>query len=307
MEANKVQGEAKAIVLDNGAELTYCERGSENKEVIITTAFYFHTFMPVIEGLAKKYHVYGVVMRFDGPTDEYNADGTVNWARQWGKDVYDFAVKMGIEQYIHVGKCHGTIPGWYMVKEHPEMLDCFASFYLAPHVFNEHGDRWTSLLKDKNLPKLMGTALRKPEEGIKKKMAEVAALGPVALSPEIEEYGGYPERIWESVEDLDYSLKNMTVPVGYCFGSFDPLFQDHFDSNMYAILNTKGARTVFLQGECHLMELDDADKVVSEIMSFIDETRKGFYKEITEAPVKETAYPIDNGAFSTMELNKEME
>lgn len=286
MEQNKVKGLAKSIVLDNGVELTYCERGEQHKEVIITTAFYFHTFMPVIELLAEKYHVYGIVMRFDGPTDELNADGSTNWARQWGKDEYNFAVKMGIERFIHVGKCHGTIPGWYMVKEHPEMLDCFASFYLAPHIYSEHGDRWTSLLEANNPKKLMSIALRKPEEGLKKKMEELSTLGDVAMTPEIANYGGYPERIWSSSEELDHDLKNMTVPVEYCFGSTDPLFLDHYKSNIHAILNTRGARTVFLQGECHLMELDTPERVVSEVFNFIDETHKGFYKEITADPVR---------------------
>jgi len=46
--------------------------------------------MPVVEELAKRFHVYALIMRFDGPTDEINADGTTNWARQWGKDLYDF-------------------------------------------------------------------------------------------------------------------------------------------------------------------------------------------------------------------------
>ena len=48
----------------------------------MTTAFYFHTFMPVVEELAKRFHVYALIMRFDGPTDEINADGTTNWATE---------------------------------------------------------------------------------------------------------------------------------------------------------------------------------------------------------------------------------
>ena len=66
MEVNKIKGEAKSLMLDNGVELTYCELGKENKEVIISGAFYFHTFMPVLEELAKRDHVYGIVMLMDG-------------------------------------------------------------------------------------------------------------------------------------------------------------------------------------------------------------------------------------------------
>ena len=78
MDANKIKGEAKSLLLDNGVELTYCERGAEHSEVVLCGAFYFHTFMPVIEALAERYHVYGIVMRFDGKTDQLNADGTTN-------------------------------------------------------------------------------------------------------------------------------------------------------------------------------------------------------------------------------------
>ena len=40
-------------VLPNGREVTYCERGENNPEVLITGAFYFHTFMPVVEYLME--------------------------------------------------------------------------------------------------------------------------------------------------------------------------------------------------------------------------------------------------------------
>ena len=45
---------------------------------------------------------------------------------------------------------------------------------------------------------------------------------------------------------------------------------------------TKGSRTIILNGEKHLMELDSPERVVSEVFGFIDECHKGFYKEIVE-------------------------
>ena len=281
MEANKIKGKAQGLTLDNGAELTYCELGQDHQEILVTTAFYFHTFMPVVEELAKRFHVYALIMRFDGPTDQLNADGTTNWARQWGKDLYDFCVKKGLKKFIHFGKCHGTIPGWYLVKEHPEMLDCFASFYLLPHVKGQTSNTWFDGLNP-GIEHMMGMAMRKQKTGIPKKIAEVRSIGDAANKPEFQKYAPSPELIWDSLEDCDKALKNMTVPVGYCFGTQDPVFQDYYESNIYGIMNTRGSRTIFLEGEKHLMELDNPERVAAEVFDFVDQCHKGYYKEITE-------------------------
>ena len=281
MEANKIKGEAKGLLLETGTELTYCERGAEHKEVLLTGAFYFHTAMPIVELLAQRYHVYGVVMRFDGPAEELNPDGSVNWARQWGKDLYDFACAMGIEKFIYFGKCHGTVPGWYIAKEHPEMLDCFASFYMMPHIKGQTSNTWFEAMS-KGLDTMMSMALRKPKSGLPKKMEEMASIGDSAQSPIVPLYAAAPEKIWNSIEECDEFLKNMTIPVGYCFANDDPVFQDYYESNIYGIMNTRGARTTILNGEKHLMELDSPERVASEVFGFIDECHKGFYNVIME-------------------------
>lgn len=276
MEANKIQGEAKSLILDNGVELTYCERGAENKEVVVCGAFYFHTFMPFIELLAKRYHVYGVVMRFDGITDQKNADGTTNWTRQWGKDIYDFCQKMGLKKFHYVGKCHGTIPGWYLFKNHPEMLIDFASFYLAPHLKGATDNSWGRLLKDKDVSKMMEAAMRKPKEGLPKKMAEMKSLGNNAVSPAIFQYASSSEKVWDTLDDCEHDLRNATVPVEYLFGSDDPLMHDYFDSNMYAWKVTRGCRFVILQGEKHLMELDTPERMADEVFDFFARSQKHY-------------------------------
>ena len=79
----------------------------------------------------------------------------------------------------------------------------------------------------------------------------------------------------------------MTIPVGYCFANDDPVFQDYYESNIYGIMNTRGARTIILNGEKHLMELDSPERVASEVFGFIDECHKGFYKEIMEPDLYE--------------------
>ena len=277
MEANKIKGPAKSIILPNGAEITYAERGEQNEEVVISGAFYHHTFMPVIEGLAQRYHVYALVMRFDGITDQKNPDGTTHWGKQWGKDVYDFAKAMGIERFHYVGKCHGTIPGWYIFKNHPEMLIDFCSFYLGPHTMPANSQVWAGLLQGSDTTEMMRVALRKPEEGLPKKMEEVASIGPNAGGFEVMTYGGAPELLWDNnVEAIEHDLRNATVPVGYLFGSIDPLFNDYYDSNMRLWDLTRGSHFTILQGECHLMELDCPERVVDEAFAFIDQAHKNY-------------------------------
>ena len=123
--------------------------------------------------------------------------------------------------------------------------------------------------------KMMSVAMRKPE-GPKAKMEEMAAIGDIAQSPAVPKYASAPEEIWDSVGECDEALKSPTVPVGYCFGTIDPLLQDYWDSSLYAIMNAKGARTVILEGECRLMELDCPDRVAAEVFAFIDESRKSY-------------------------------
>lgn len=276
MEANKIKGEAKGLILDNGIELTYCERGEQNQEVMLCGAFYFHTLMPVVEYLAERYHVYGIVMRFDGKTTELEADGTTHWGRQWGKDMYDFACKMGIKQFHYFGKCHGTIPGWWLFKNHPEMLIDFCSFFMAPHLKGQNANTWFELMDGTDTSKMMHAALRKPEEGLPKKMAEMTAIGNNTSNPAVPKYAAAPERLWDSVEECEEALKNATVPVGYVFGSEDPLMTDYFESNMYIWKVTRGCHFTILNGEKHLMELDTPRRVADEVLSFIDQAHKNY-------------------------------
>lgn len=74
-------------------------------------------------------------------------------------------------------------PGWWLVKEHPECLLSFESFYLAPHLLPQNSNKWAELLAGGNAVEAMRVAMRKPEEGLPKKMEELAALGDDTTPP----------------------------------------------------------------------------------------------------------------------------
>ena len=104
-------------------------------------------------------------------------------------------------------------------------------------------------------------------------MEELAALGNVALNPEAAMQAEKAHLIWDNVEEAKLNLENITIPVGYLFGTEDPFFTDWKDNNIWAMMNTKNARSVILGGERHLMELDTPERVAQEAFVFIEESK----------------------------------
>lgn len=266
-----IKGPCDSIVLDNGVEITYFELGREHEEVMLFPGFYFHTFYSVAEALAKRYHVYGVIMRFGGVETQV-VNGENQWHLQWGEDVYKFCQAMALKKMHYFGKCHGTMPGWYLAKNHPELLDTFCSFTLAPHIYGAEDNTWMTALRADPVQALKNS-IKNPAK-VPLKLQEVQVLGDDFNSPIIPKFGGYPELFWESGEALKKFLaEEISVPVCYLFGTEDPLWHDFERGNQWAMMNTKGAKSIILQGERHLMECDCPERMAWEAFKFIEWTR----------------------------------
>ena len=274
MKNKKIKGDAKSITLPNGREVVYCERGEQNKEILVTGAFYFHTFMPVVEYLAERYHVYGFVMQVNGDSPCRDAEGGTHWGNTWGEDLYGFVQALGIKKFHYLGKCHGVVPGWWMVRHHPEMLIDFCSFYMAPHLKPQTANEWFDTLEKKGAPALMSKAMRK-KSGVFKKMLELASLGKAAkeLDASAGTYASSPQLLWDSLEECEADMHKLDVPVYFLFGSDDIVFHDHYDSNMYIKDVARGCKFKIIPGERHLMELDCPKRVAEEAFAFIDEVK----------------------------------
>lgn len=162
-----------------------------------------------------------------------------------------------------------------MIKEHPEVLDTFCSFYMVPHLCEQNSNQWFDIGHKNGLMELMSCAMRKHER-IPIKLAEIKTLGSSVSNPEIEEYAAAPEKIWDSLESCEESMKNITTPICLMFGTDDIVFHDHYDSNIKAFQTIKGCKCIFLQGERHLMEIDCPERIASEATYFIDESRKTY-------------------------------
>ena len=277
MESRYVAENCKAVTLDNGREMLYCEFGEENEEVIVSGAFYFHTFNKFLKELAKKYHVYGFVMRTSGEGEFFDKDGDVNWVRQWGEEIYQATQKLGLKDFHYVGKCHGIMPGWYMMKEHPEVLLSMSSISQSIHICEQDEDQWSELQKTEG-PKFMLRALKKHNllaEKVKEAqlVQTTGTVGENPVSPKVGYYGSHAEAVCDSYEEVKEFIKTIKTPVLHIYPTEDILYNDFKTANEAAMYLVPGARTVLLQGERHLMEMDMPKRLAREVDFFIEGTK----------------------------------
>jgi len=280
VEDVRVAENCKSITLDNGVQLPYCVFGEEHEEVVVTGAFYFITFNTFLKALAKKYRVVGVIMRMDGEGTQFNEDGSINWARQWGDDIYQITQKLGITKFHFVGKCHGAIPGWYLVKEHPQALLSMSSISQTLHTCGPDSNLWGEGAKEG--PQFILKALKKHnllplkvEEA--KTVGTTGTVGARQVDPEIVHYGSYTEEVFfNSYEQIKEYIPTIETPVLQVYATDDIFFRDWKTAHESSYYGIPGARTVILQGERHLMEMDMPNLLAKEVDFFIERVKMDY-------------------------------
>jgi len=274
-EDKRVAKNCHAVTLDNGVTLPYIELGAENSEIIVTGAPYFITAVKLLEELAKEYHVYGFIMRSaadkDEPGEVFDKDGDVFWTRQWGMDLYNATQKLGIEKFHYFGKCMAVMPGYWLLRNHPETLLSFSSVSQTMHCVDADADDWNRLQKEEGDKFVLHTMRKK--EGFALKAQEIATIGMnpgMAAGSKANYFGSHAELNCDSREECMELLKNNEVPIFYLFPTDDILYADFLSANLWAFHNTKNSRTVLLQGERHLFEMDIPQGLGREILTFLD-------------------------------------
>lgn len=273
MEANKVAKNGKSVVLKNGIEITYCEFGEENKEIMVMGEFYFHSFIPMMEELAKRYHVYGVVMssRDASQCTEFADDGEINWPYQWGKDIYDFAQEMNLGKFIYVGKCHGSVPGWYLMEQHPEVLNAFIPISLPPMDRNPKPlspERLESLRLQREDPRTWVAGMVRKPENIEVKLKEMRTInvgGVMAAKHRM------PLEAFKTNDDLFTFFENIQVPMMYMSGTDDEGFKNGYEMISKMAILIPGIKVVLYYGERHFIEMDIPKKLADDIFLFLDQ------------------------------------
>ena len=262
------------VTLSNGYDLPYVEFGEENDEIIVTGAPYYMTFNTVMKDLAQDYHVYGFIIRNatnEGPAEVFDEDGDIFWTRQWGLDFYDAVTKLGLTKFTYLGKCIGVQPGYWFLKNHPEMLNALVSISQSIHAVEQDADDWNRLQKEDG-PMFSVRCMRK-KEGLVLKAKEAQTIGMTpgrAAGTKANYYGSHAELQCDSLDEVKELLENNTVPMLYMFPTDDILYQDFHTANIWAAEHTAHSRTVLLQGERHLYEMDIPHKLAWEVKKFME-------------------------------------
>jgi pimeloyl-ACP methyl ester carboxylesterase len=265
------------MVLGNGVELAYEEHGRGNKETIIMGQFYYGTFQRWLDCLAEQFHVYAMKMRFDGKATHIAEDGKINWAEQWGDDVYEFSRALGLSKFIYLGKCHGSIPGWYLVDKHPEVLKAFVIGSLLPanripKPPNPVMIMWGQALAN-GTPDVLRAGLkqllRRPET-IEPKLQEILSADGKKIAGTMG-YGN-PLTHLKTNEQLADWYSKIKLPVLLIYGTEDPGLDD--EMLMLATKTVPGMKLVMFQGERHFYEMDIPEKLADEIKLFIAQVNR---------------------------------
>lgn len=271
MQSEKVAKNCKSVFLKNGVEITYCEFGEENSEIMVMGEFYFHTFIPLLEALAENYHVYGVVMDSREPEQctEFAEDGEVDWPYQWGKDVYDFITEMNLSKVHYVGKCHGSVPGWYLVEKHPEVLKSFVPIGLAPmdRTPQPPTPERIALMKLQrgDFRAFTQQMVRKPEN-VELKIKEASTIN---LANVMSQKHRMPLEHFKTNEDMFEFFSNINIPMMYMQGTADEGFKSGRQMILKLAELVPGIKTVIYYGERHFLEMDIPKKMAMDIDMFV--------------------------------------
>lgn len=265
----------KKITIESGVELTYYELGENNEEVLIVGQWYYNTFMDWLRALAKDFHVYAIVLRGDGPVDQFAEDGLPYWEKQWGEDIYRFSKAIGVSKFIYGGKCHGSFPSWYLAKEHKDSLKAIIASSWVPNrapVLAQKAAVWGKAITEDRRGAI-STSTRF-EENVDLKLLEMETIDANAM---IAMKHMQPLSGLAGTEEIYDYLSSIEIPVMVTAGYDDPLMDI---PTLVEICNhIKKCKVVLYPGERHFYEMDIPERLASEWGAFAKQVSNGEFSK----------------------------
>jgi pimeloyl-ACP methyl ester carboxylesterase len=262
----------------NDEEITYEEQGKGN-EVFI----YVNTIRAtggekeeMLSLFPQDYHFYLI----DLPLyDKYMHLKEFNVTKRWGDDVYSFTRILGLKKFIYLGISRWGMVGYHLVLNYPEVIKGFIPIVSVPiptqqridlGVFKalETGDQKAHLkskARDMFCPTNDKNRLERRERWLKQRLKNTEPYNYTLEKNLIA-------RLGEARIAFFPYLNRLKVPTLLLFGDKDPT--NPIDQAVKSAMTIPGAKAVFFQGYAHLLSVESPDKVVDEIILFVNDLNR---------------------------------
>jgi pimeloyl-ACP methyl ester carboxylesterase len=264
-----------ATVTVNGVKTSYEEWGS-GKEVFISGSSGSQTKdNEMLKYFPKDYHFY--LLDLSNYPDRVE-DKKFNVFKQWGDDIYAFSQVLGISKFIYMGMSRWGGAGFSLVLDHSEVVKAFipivsvlipgsptsSSAALKKIMENNRKEHLTILENDLFAPTADKTRLARREKWRKQLATNQKLQDEKAFNSELH----LIQRIIESRWSIANRISEIRVPTLLLFGAQDRT--NPIEPALKAAMSIPGAVAIFFQDYAHGLTLDSPEKVVRQIVSFVD-------------------------------------
>ena len=253
------------VVRANSAELYYEEYGSGPDVVLSAQNRITNGPESYLELLAAAgLHVYSIQLRGFGRSSPVTEEPVGGWYPTWAEDVYQFARTLGVsERFMYTGISHGAGVGWNLVLMHPDAIRAFVGIVGGPH--------------DRSKPRVRGMGLAPvpmyvvptddPVRLRRRAAWQQSSAGAPAES--INPGRVFPEL--ETNEEVAQRLSEVRVPTLLLNGGQDDIIPA--EMSLRVAQAVPGAKMVVYQDHSHTLAREAPERVVAEVLLFLQERR----------------------------------
>lgn len=219
----------------------------------------------------------------------YDSDPGDRLFNIWAQDVYQFSRELGLGKFIYWGASHGGGIGFHLALAHPEVLKGFVSEVGVPHDRSRPLPEMSNLRRKQReagnntekarivvravLETMFNPTTEKRRLEIRERFLNEAVEKYVNRSPgDLSITVGTPLPDCKTNEELGRRLGQIKVPTLLIVGGQDP--QVSTEVSIIALKAIPGAKAVFFQDEGHFISMESPEKLVPEIVTFVNKINK---------------------------------
>ena len=268
-----------AVISINGVDVYYEEQGTGTEVFLIV--MHGRNELEFMSLLPPEYHTFRVDLPGYGRSTNLKE---FRGFKQWSEDIYNFSQRLGLDKFIYIGYSMTGIVGFQLVLDHPEVVKGFIPLTSIPipevplpgseeKALMESGDaeaheaymEKTFLFPVSTDDK---TRLQRRERNRQQRLKNAEKTN-TDLSGSLDEQILFTK---EGREKTVPRLREIRVPTLLLFGAQD--WSNPLVPAITSAMSIPNAKAVFYQDYGHGLPVEGPDKIVDEIVTFVNELNK---------------------------------